>query len=123
MEGATWGPRGRGCAQGAGRTLYSRGQMVGPPSVFSVPDILKYSTKNHTKFQGIWRTFIFGIFLYCTDNQKEDINYYFCLVCDSSVGPISFCSGALFIANFCCIGDPVLELACQIYVVKSSSNA
>ena len=35
-------------------------------------------------------------------------------VCDSSNGPISFCSSALFIANFCCIGDPVLELACQI---------
>ena len=36
----------------------------------------------------------------------------FSLVCDSSIGPISFCSSALFIANFCCIGDHVLELAC-----------
>ena len=45
------------------------------------------------------------------------------LVCDSSIGPISFCSSALFIANFCCIGDHVLELACQIYMVPSSSNA
>ena len=45
------------------------------------------------------------------------------LVCDSSNGPISFCSSALFIANFCCLGDPVLELACQIYMVPSSSNA
>ena len=44
-------------------------------------------------------------------------------VCDSSNGPIRFCSTALFIANFCCLGDPVLELACQIYVVKSSFNA
>ena len=44
-------------------------------------------------------------------------------VCDSSNGPISFCSSALFIAYFCCLGDPVLELACQIYVVKSSFNA
>ena len=35
-----------------------------------------------------------------------------CLVCDSSIGPISFCSSALFVANFCCIGDHVLELAC-----------
>ena len=34
------------------------------------------------------------------------------LVCDSSIGPISFCSSALFIANSCCLGDPVLELAC-----------
>ena len=45
------------------------------------------------------------------------------LVCDSSIGPISFCSSALFIANFCCLGAPVLELACQIYMVPSSSNA
>ncbi len=45
------------------------------------------------------------------------------LVCDSSIGPISFCSSALFIANFCCYGDPVLELACQIYMVPSSFNA
>ena len=35
-----------------------------------------------------------------------------CLVCDSSIGPISFSSSALFIANFQCIGDHVLELAC-----------
>ena len=35
-----------------------------------------------------------------------------CLVCDSSIGQISFCSSALFIANFCYIRDHVLELAC-----------
>ena len=45
------------------------------------------------------------------------------LVCDSSNGPISFCSSALFIANFCFLGDPILELACQIYEVPSNSNA
>ena len=47
----------------------------------------------------------------------------FSLVCDSSIGPISFCSSALFIANLCCNGDHVLELACQTYMVPSSSNA
>ena len=45
------------------------------------------------------------------------------LVCDSSIGPISFCSSALFIANLCCLGDHVLELACQIYMVPSSFDA
>ena len=45
------------------------------------------------------------------------------LVCDSSIGPISFCSSALFVANFSYLGDPVLELACQIYMVKSSFDA
>ena len=44
-------------------------------------------------------------------------------VCESSNGPISFYSSDLFIANFCYLGDPVLELACQIYMVPSSSNA
>ena len=44
-------------------------------------------------------------------------------VCNSSNGPISFCSSALFISNFYCRSDPVLELACQIYVVKSSFDA
>ena len=33
-------------------------------------------------------------------------------ICDSSNDPISFCSSALFFANSCCLGDPVLELAC-----------
>ena len=42
------------------------------------------------------------------------------LVCDSSNGTNSFCSSALFIANLCCLGDHVLELACQIYMVQSS---
>ena len=46
-----------------------------------------------------------------------------CLVCDSSIGPISFCSSALFFANFCCLGDHVLELACLIYEVPRNSNA
>ena len=45
------------------------------------------------------------------------------LVCDSTNGPISFGSSALFIAIFCWFGEPVLELPCQIYMVQSSFNA
>ena len=30
-----------------GRALDPRGQVLAPPAVFSVPDILKYSRKNH----------------------------------------------------------------------------
>ena len=63
------GPQGRGPAQGVGRALPPRGQVVYPPAVFSVPNILE---KIIFKFQGIWRTFIFGVFLYCTDNQITD---------------------------------------------------
>ena len=55
-RGATVGPRGRG------RALHPRGQVLAPPAVFSVPEILKYSRKNHMHFQGIWRIFIFGVF-------------------------------------------------------------
>ena len=36
-----------GRAQGVGRALYPRGQVLGPPAVFLVPDILKYSRKNY----------------------------------------------------------------------------
>ena len=70
-RGATRGPRGRGRTQGGGRALDPRGQVLAPPGVFSVPNILKYSRKKHIKFQGIWRTFIFGIFLYCTDKSEN----------------------------------------------------
>ena len=31
----------------AGGALHPRGHMGAPPAVFSVPDILKYSRKNH----------------------------------------------------------------------------
>ena len=55
-----------------GRALHPRGQVVAPSGVFSVPDILKYSRKIIFKFQGIWRTFIFEVVLYCMDNQITD---------------------------------------------------
>ena len=50
------GPRG---AHEAGGALHPRGQMVGPPGVFSVPEILKYSTKNHISFSGRLDNFYF----------------------------------------------------------------
>ena len=32
-------------------------------------------------WQGIWRTFIFGVFLYCTDNsENRQEKYYFCFI-------------------------------------------
>ena len=33
--------------EAGGRALYPRGQVDDPPAVFSVPNILKYSRKNH----------------------------------------------------------------------------
>ena len=77
--GATMGPQGRGRAQGGGRALDPRGQVLAPPAVFSVPDILKYSRKNIFKFQGIWRTFIFGVFFIALIIQKRQKNTIFSL--------------------------------------------
>ena len=67
-----------GVPRGGGRALDPRAQVLAPPAVFSVPDILKYSRKKIIfQFRGIWRTFIFGVFLYCTDNQITDRKYLF----------------------------------------------
>ena len=64
-RGPTWGPRGRG------RALHPRGHMVGPPGVFVVPIILKYSRKNHIKFSGHLENFYFRGIFYCKDNSKK----------------------------------------------------
>ena len=69
MEGSHHGPTRQGARPGGGCALDPRGQVLAPPAVFSVPNILE---KIIFKFQGIWRTFIFGVFLYCTDNQITD---------------------------------------------------
>ena len=63
-RGANVGPRGRGRAQGGGCALDPRGQVLAPPAVFSVLDILKYSRKNHIKLAGHLENFYFrGIFI------------------------------------------------------------
>ena len=69
-----------GACPGGGRALDPRGQVLAPPAVFSVPDILKYSRKIIFKFQGIWRTFIFGVFFIARIIQKTDRIYIFCFI-------------------------------------------
>ena len=59
------GPRGRG------RALDPRGQVLAPPAVFSVPDILKYSRKNHISIPGHLENFYFRGIFYCTDNSEN----------------------------------------------------
>ena len=80
----------------------------------------KHEYPVHTRVQAHFAA-IFDLLAQSTSHKTawEDCS----LVCDSSIGLISFCSSALFITNFCCLGDPVLELVCQIYVVKSSFDA
>ena len=62
--GPPWAHEAVGRAQGVGRALDPRGQVLAPPAVFSVPDILKYSRKNHIPFSGHLENFYFrGIFI------------------------------------------------------------
>ena len=87
-------------------------------------DILSSSRKNHHTTQTRVLARFAAIFDLLAQSSTHKTALGDCSsVCDSSNGPISFCSSALFIANFCCLGDPILELACQIYMVPSSYNA
>ena len=115
VEGA---PTPLGCAP------LSCGPMVAPLHLFLHPHSSSSSQKNHQPAQArvlAHLATIFGLLAQSSTNKTAlgDCS----LVCESSDGLISFCSSALFIANFCCIGDLVLELACQIYEVPSNSNA
>ena len=56
------GPRGRR------RALDPRGQVLAPLLCSQCQIFSNISEKIIFKFQGIWRTFIFEVFLYCTDN-------------------------------------------------------
>ena len=101
----------------------SRGPMVAPLHLFLHPHTPSSSQKNPHPAQARVLAHFAAIFDLLAQSSIKTAMGDCCMVCDSSIGPISFCSSALFIANFCCIGDPVLELACQIYLVPSSSNA
>ena len=74
MEEGHRGPTRQGGAPwGVGRALHPRGQVLAPPAVFSVPDILKYSRKNHIPFSGHLENFYFrGIFYIARIIQKSD---------------------------------------------------
>ena len=62
--GPPWAHEAGGAPWGVGRALHPRGQVLAPPAVFSVPDILKYSRKNHIPFSGHLDNFYFrGIFI------------------------------------------------------------
>ena len=64
-----------------GRALDPRGQVLAPPAMFSVPDILKYSRKNHIKLAGHLENFYFwGIFFYCKDNSENRQKILFCFI-------------------------------------------
>ena len=101
-----------------------RGPHVAPLHLFLHPCSSSSSQKNPQPAQTRVLAHLAAIFDLLAQSTIHQTIWGECsLVCDSSIGPISFCSSALFIANFCCYGDLVLELACQISLVPSSSNA
>ena len=74
-------PTRQGARPGGGRALDPRGQVLAPPDLFSVPDILKYSRKNHISFSGHLENYYFRvIFFIARIIQKTDRKYYFCFI-------------------------------------------
>ena len=61
-----------GAPRWGGRALHSRGLVLAPPAVFSVPKILKYSRKNHTKSAGYLEHFYFRDIFIAWIIQKTD---------------------------------------------------
>ena len=112
------------CPRGWRARPLPHGPHVGPLHLFLHPHTSSSSRKNHPPAQTRVLAHLAAIFDLLAQSSIHKTALGDCsLVCDSSNGPISFCSSALFIANFCCLGDHVLELACQIYMVPSNSNA
>ena len=112
------------CPRGWRARHLPHGPHMGPLHLSLHPHTLSSSRKNHPVAQTRVLARFAAIFFLLAQSSIHKTALGDCSsVCDSSNGPISFCSSALFIAKFCCLGDPVLELACQIYVVKSSFNA
>ena len=78
--GPPWAHEAGGAPCRGGRALDPRGQVLAPPAVFSVPDILNILQKIIFHFRDVWRTFIFGVFFIARIIQKTDGNYYFCFI-------------------------------------------
>ena len=107
--------------EGGGRAPLPRGPMVSLLHLFLHPHTSSSSHKHEYPTQARVLAHFATIFDLLAQITSHKTAWGDCsLVCDSSIGPISFCSSALFIANLCCLGDHVLELACQIYMVPSS---
>ena len=74
------GPRGRGARpRGVGAPSTLMGRWLAPLVCSQFHKSSNILEKIIFNFQGIWRTFIFEVFLYCTDNQITDrkILFYF----------------------------------------------
>ena len=93
------GHEGGGRAPSLGRALLPRGPMVALLHLSQHPSSSshKHEYPAQTRVQGHFAA-IFDLLAQSTSHKTAwgDCS----LVCDSSIGPISFCSSALFIENF-----------------------
>ena len=115
---STWPRESRACPPLQGAPL-PRGPTVAPLHLFLHPHTSSSSQKNQQPSQARVLAHFAAIFDLLAQSTSHKTALGDCsLVCDSSNGQINFCSRAFFIAYFCYLGDPVLELACRIYMVQ-----
>ena len=69
-----------GARLGGGRALDPRGQVLAPLLYSQCQIFSNIPEKIIFKFQGIWRTFIFGVFFIAQIIQKTDRKYYCCFI-------------------------------------------
>ena len=79
-RGPPWAHETGGTPRESGRALDPRGQVLAPPAVFSVPNILKYSRKNHISILGHLENFYFRGIFYCMDNSENRQKIRFCFI-------------------------------------------
>ena len=78
--GPPWAHGAGGTPRGVGRALHPHGQVVDPPVVFSVPNILKYSRKeSYLNFRAFGELLFSGYFYIAQINQKTDRKILFLL--------------------------------------------
>ena len=106
-----WATRVEGAPYPPGHTPRPCEPHVGPLHLFQHPSTSSSSRKDHPIAQARVLAHFAAIFDLLTQSSIHKIALGNCSsVCDSSNGPINFCSSALFIAIYCCLGDHVLEL-------------
>ena len=78
VEGPPGAHEAGGAPRGVGRALHPRGQVDAPLLCSQRQIFSNIPEKIILNWQGIWRTFIFGVFLYCTNNsENRQKKYYF----------------------------------------------
>ena len=77
---APWAHEAGRRAQGGGRALDPRGQVLAPLLCSQCQIFSNIPEKIILNFQGIWRTFNFGVFSISRIIQTTDKKYYFCSI-------------------------------------------